>query len=547
MRSAFGLVAAAALLAAGGSFAGDRPVFTVGMVTDTHVRKEKSSCARVKAAFTLFREHKVDIVFHTGDLAHKYGFEAWRNWRETVEEIYPDAASRPRIVYAAAGHDHSGAPKGKTYDETCVSAYREMLKTVGADQELCAAIEFRGYAIIAVPEYGRNEKEIEGLLRDACARHPDRPVFVLDHEPGLDTTTNSRLWGRPSARALYDRYPQVVHFSGHTHTAIRSERNIWQGGHTAVDLACMNTWTERQDGLRSKMTPESGATLMEVYPDRLVFRRYDLLNGEEVRPDERWTVPLPFDPKTAPYREEARTARDTAPALTGCVKGVELPARAMQAVFPAARHRHGIWRYECELQRAETNGDWRTLARLRPLGDFHLPETKRAAEVSVPFTRGYFAEGGRYRFAVRAQAFTSLRSETVHSEVFSLPPDPELKTLWSSDRVWNLLDQKRCSVEIPLPDDVNRLPKGTKLVLSADFLTQSALGNLMPIGTTGRKDEHYYAWSSPPENAEIPLRVSFDFTKHADEERLALVCTRGRCISATATNLTVQLVMPAEK
>ena len=61
----------------------------------------------------------------------------------------------------------------------------------------------------------------------------------------------------------------------------------------------------------------------------------------------------------------------------GCVKVVELPARAMQAVFPAARHRHGIWRYECELQRAETNGDWRTLARLRPLGDFHLPDDSK--------------------------------------------------------------------------------------------------------------------------------------------------------------------------
>ena len=537
------LTGALACLAGLSAVAAEKPVFTVGMLTDTHVRTEKKTCARTKAAFELFREQKVDLVFHTGDLADYYCPEGWRNWRETIEEVFPDAATRPRVLYALAGHDRNGAP-GEKWVEKCRGAYLEMLKTFGSDQKICEAVEFRGYTIITTSEDLWNRGEIEGLIRAACLRHPGKPVFVIDHEPGYDTTTGSVLWGRRAARELYDKYPQVVHIGGHSHNSIRSERNIWQGGHTAVDLACLISWNGQQDGLPSKSAQEAGVTLMDVYPDRLVFRRYDLLNNNvEIRPDERWTVPLPFDPKTAPYREEARTARDTAPTLEGAVKAVAQPERAFRAVFPAGRHHHGIWRYECELQRAEADGSWRALARLRPFGDFYLPEEQRAAEVAVPFARGYFAEGGRYRFAVRAQAFSSLRSEPAYSDAFALPPDPDLTTVWCDGEVRSLVDKGSYRCEIPLPDEVNRLPKGTKLVLSAEFRTQAAQCSLMPVGKCGKFPQgRCYAWSSPPEDAETPLRVSFDLTKSEDDEKLFLARQTGQAVRIDVTNLRVLAV-----
>ena len=77
-------------------------VARVGLVTDTHVGTTMESCARVRAALELFKKKGVEMVVNCGDIADRHYPDGYRCYRKTVNEVYPDPASRPieRFVYA---------------------------------------------------------------------------------------------------------------------------------------------------------------------------------------------------------------------------------------------------------------------------------------------------------------------------------------------------------------------------------------------------------------------------------------------------------------
>ena len=40
----------------------EKPLFKVGLVTDTHVRTTRKSCERVELAYQLFKKHGVEMI-----------------------------------------------------------------------------------------------------------------------------------------------------------------------------------------------------------------------------------------------------------------------------------------------------------------------------------------------------------------------------------------------------------------------------------------------------------------------------------------------------
>ena len=94
-----------ALLLAGASRAGEAPVFRMGLFSDTHVNDDPQSCERVRLALETFRREKVDAIAHLGDLANYHLPKAFRNYRNTVDAVFPASSGRPRFLYAWGNHD----------------------------------------------------------------------------------------------------------------------------------------------------------------------------------------------------------------------------------------------------------------------------------------------------------------------------------------------------------------------------------------------------------------------------------------------------------
>ena len=58
------------------SAADEKPLWKAGIVTDTHVKRTRESCALVQAACDLFARHNIDVFANCGDIADYYYEEA---------------------------------------------------------------------------------------------------------------------------------------------------------------------------------------------------------------------------------------------------------------------------------------------------------------------------------------------------------------------------------------------------------------------------------------------------------------------------------------
>ena len=390
----------------------ERPLATVGLITDTHIGNDRASCEKVRQAWELFRSLRVDLVANLGDVAdHNYpkGYEGYRATVDAVRSAVPDW--KPREVYAWAWHDFYDF--GGDGDRACPrwqEAIADASRRIGATHAPFASFELGGCPFVVAPQWGWEDGKLKAMLDDAVAGHPGKPVFLLFHVPPTDTVYNTKIWGYASLRKLLDDYPQVIQLSGHVHGSLRNELNIWQGNFTVVNAGCLSSWGGSLIGTDPVRRPGNGAIAMEIYGDRIVFRRYDIRRGNEICTDNPWTVPWPFDAKTAPYNPTNRARRFPAPQFAAgarlSVRSVGTPPEAFELSFPQAL-REGSFEYKIEVARREADGSWRTFKRQDIFSGFSYedydPELRQPVRHVFPSV--YFEEGERLRFTVTPFGF----------------------------------------------------------------------------------------------------------------------------------------------
>ena len=83
----------------------EKPVMRMGFITDTHVKNNKASCAKVGKAWKLFKRERCDVVANLGDIADIHYPKGYAGYSDTVEEIWPRSAKdHPREIYVFAWH-----------------------------------------------------------------------------------------------------------------------------------------------------------------------------------------------------------------------------------------------------------------------------------------------------------------------------------------------------------------------------------------------------------------------------------------------------------
>jgi len=367
------------------------PLWSAGIVTDTHVYRTRESCKYVKMACELFAERNVDLFIHCGDIADRHFPEAYPILRELTDAAFP--SKKQQKVWVYANHDRIDR-KGEPW-EAVMADVRRLLGDTHAFHEL---IDFRGWPVLVFPQE-IDVKRAEAMLTDACARFPGKPVFVVDHVPPIFTTDDTATWGNYARRRLYSKFPRAIVINGHVHGSLRNERNIWQGEFTCVNAGCLEVWQGHAVGAAPKSKRNYGALVMEVFADRVVFRRFDVRTKTEYAPDEAWTVPLPFDPSTAPYRPEVRAAREVVPQFPAGAKlslKADAPFAALEMTFPQATCAHGTYLYKVQV----TTPKGEPLSRADLFGQFYLPEAEREKILVRNISAGYFDSGKCYRVRI---------------------------------------------------------------------------------------------------------------------------------------------------
>ncbi|MBR2910133.1 MAG: metallophosphoesterase, partial [Lentisphaeria bacterium] len=148
------------------------PVLRIGIFSDTHVTEDKNSCILLEKSLNLFKDKKADMVINAGDIADVYNIRAYRNYRETVNNVYQNN-KKPQEIFVYANHDRLNRRK-----ESVWQVFKDVKKYLEIPNDPYDVIKFRGYTFVVIPQFA-DMARYKAMLDKAVRENPGKPVFVI--------------------------------------------------------------------------------------------------------------------------------------------------------------------------------------------------------------------------------------------------------------------------------------------------------------------------------------------------------------------------------
>lgn len=396
--------------------AAEKPLLRAGLITDTHVTPDIKSVEKLRAAFELFKRERVDMVINLGDVADKFHPQAYRHYRNTVKSVYPDGI---REIIAYANHDQVSAVKN-----LASPVPYPMLKAaleISHDPEALEVVN--GFPFVIFSQQFKSLELYEQHLSDAAKKFPGRPLFVIEHRPPCYSTfCDSGIDGKVK---ILEKFPQIIHLSGHIHGDIRNERLFWQGAYTAVNLGCLKGWGGALEGTIPFYKRSSGVLIMEVYKNKVIFRRMDCLLNRTVA--EPWIVALPYQPQEPQKVFEERKKASVTPQFPAGSKirlSADKPFNELKISFSAALPQKDVYKYEIFIK---DKVDGKLLNRQEIFGDFYRDDPVKNCGHTI--SAGYFESQKEYIIEVIPFNFFGKRGNALRGS-FKAPDKLKWQTVF---------------------------------------------------------------------------------------------------------------------
>lgn len=345
------------------------PVMRFMICSDTHINSaDDSKRERLANAIGIAYEiaesdpsyTKLDAFSVVGDCTNNGTVEQFDAFEETVKGALKDETKFLAIV----ANNHDSWDNGKKSLE-----FINNITGLGSDYH----VVINGYHFIGISaskyegvRYGLYQRRwLREQLKQAAADDPSKPIFVCHHEHVKYTVYGSSQyegWGVPHFRDILNQYPQIVHFSGHSHYPLNDPRSIWQGQFTAVGtgaMAYMEITVDRDRSLHPTYDEDYSSELnydkhaqfwiVDVDANNSVrLRGYDALNGDLL---VEHFIKDPADKSSfayTPYNQEAHTEAPVFP--EGASIRAEKEDGGYKLTAPAAENPDGrvtfVYRYK---------------------------------------------------------------------------------------------------------------------------------------------------------------------------------------------------------
>ena len=383
------------------------PVLKVAIISDVQGYDYPADWGmhNLERAFEVLAPMGPDVILNAGDLGdHGDDNTPTLYYMGLCRKYFGD--NQPVQVTCLGNHDYWAHDPGRTQDD----CRRDFNAALGEPDEPIIRKVIGGYDFIAFSSDNDHSYDAEDCARlvpyldAAVARDPSKPIFLATHFHPKDTVDASHgSSGRPALREILNRYPQVVSFSGHTHSPLHDERCIWQGEFTAVNTsglsyACV---PERCVNCCGPIPPFAREALyfmfMEVYEDRLVIRRYNAEDQVEIKPDRRWTVALPYDPSKAVYTDARAEGREAPAFAPGTQMYFRYDYGYVYFVFDQAHHDDFVHFYRLALTELDADGNAVETKSYRYIGNFYRLERNRDHRLVLKAPPFSMEAGKRYR------------------------------------------------------------------------------------------------------------------------------------------------------
>ncbi|MCQ2551650.1 MAG: metallophosphoesterase [Clostridia bacterium] len=164
--------------------------------------------------------------------------------------------------------------------------------------------------------YDSSKAWLEEQLEEA-AKDSDKPIFVFAHHPIKGTLYVSDEWYGNLTQEMFNDYPQVVLFTGHSHAPNNNPRSIWQGGFTAVNAGALSYFT-MEEGYGQEYPNDSDCAnqilLVSVEGSKVTIQNQDRFYGKAIE-GQAWTFDA-NDKEHFPYTSQAREEASNAPSFS---------------------------------------------------------------------------------------------------------------------------------------------------------------------------------------------------------------------------------------
>lgn len=232
-----------------------KPVFRMAVCSDTHVTQTNPALAEkfqkffdTAYAYAGSQDYKtLDACVVTGDLTHTGEAIQMKTFGDIVRKNL-----RKETEFLSVLGNHDGTIYNANGITSIINPENYQTWVHGAVDR---HIEVKGFHLIGLSNYTQNgdytQEQYDFLaqsLAEAKADDPTKPIFAFQHQHIKNTVEGSKtkfnvvkLVGETYETAtafesLYEKYPQVIHFSGHSHTPSVSPLSVHQGKFTCVDV-----------------------------------------------------------------------------------------------------------------------------------------------------------------------------------------------------------------------------------------------------------------------------------------------------------------------
>ena len=421
------------------------PNLVIGIVSDIHLRGADTAETFIHT-LEYFRSLKVDGVIIAGDMADQGLLPQLQVVADAWFQVFPNNkgmdGKETAQLFIYGNHD----VEGYTWGGTISSVGAETAQAQGIGRQAAAAWKqcfkedyqpiwmktIKGYHFIGA--HWENQSHISGLA-DFLEEHNSeltadgKPFFYIQHPHPKDTCNCAWAWGRDDGTVtkLLSNYPNAVAFSGHSHSPLDDDRDLWQGSFTSIGTSSLkylypmpareNTyqddWSAKPPSQMQKMDPSDGrqGMVMRVYDSAITFEKREFVYDEPI--GEAWYLPWPIS-ATQPLSFENRAKSAPIPQFPAGTKvtvtggsGSDRYGTSQKQVtvhFPTVLKKNaGVRAFDYEVQ---VEYDWLDVRHVSATKRVFSPkcylgENKEEGEVVCVFGESELPKDFAYRFAVR--------------------------------------------------------------------------------------------------------------------------------------------------
>jgi len=289
------------------------PVLRFMAVSDVHIKDEPSVERErfekaIKTAYRIARGSetykKLDAIAVVGDFATSGSLIQMEAAKKIMDENVDK--DETELILSIASHEYhtEGGPEVAT---------QRFIDVFGEKTDKHAVIN--GFHFVSCsPSRGCNYDENkvnwmhENLKNAAEDGGAEKPIFVFQHPHNTGTVYGSVLWGETDLISTYMNFPQIIHFSGHSHAPINDPRSIHQQHFTSLGTGTLSyfeldefdkiygTLPDKKDKAAQMLIVEADAqNRVRVYP-------YDIITDNYF--PYVWSIDAPYDPTTFKYTNE---------------------------------------------------------------------------------------------------------------------------------------------------------------------------------------------------------------------------------------------------